>query len=311
MFVRVLQQRGALGGSSTSGGASTSATTPSRRSTSGAATVEGGGSQPRGAKAILVSGIADKAMEAKIENLKGKLEEAPAQCTHLVTEAVGNPKRVKYTAKVLAVVALGGRPVVDRKWVDESSKKGEWLPVDKYLIKDDPQFDLSGSLTSRGRVFEGCHFLRLKDFELPEVECKMVIESGGGSFTANVKEATVDTIVLAVRGTCVCVSAHRRVCVGFCVCLHICMYTHSPFPPSLHIVGVQGEKDWDAFKKSKSKKAPWSPASELQKKVHALSLHPSRVWCTRQCACECACARACARAYACLYACPYRKVERW
>ena len=29
--------------------------------------------------------------------------------------------------QLLAVVALGGRPVVDRKWVDDSFKKGEWL----------------------------------------------------------------------------------------------------------------------------------------------------------------------------------------
>ena len=29
--------------------------------------------------------------------------------------------------QLLAVVALGGRPVVDRQWVDDSFKKGEWL----------------------------------------------------------------------------------------------------------------------------------------------------------------------------------------
>ena len=108
----------------------------------------------------------------------------------------------------------------------------------------------------------------------------------------------------------VCIHMHVCTCMYTYVCIH--MYAHiRPSPPSFHLVCVQGDKDWDAFKKSKAKKAPWWPASELQKKVHALSLHPSRVWCTRQCACECACARACARAYACLYACPYRKVERW
>ena len=223
-----------------------------------------GGSEPR-AKAILVSGIADKAMEGKIEKLKGKLEEAPAQCTHLVTEAVGSPKRVKYTAKLLAVVALGGRPVVDRRWVDDSNKKGEWLPEDKYIIKDDPKFDFSGSLTRRGRIFEGCHFLRLKDFELPEAECKMVIESGGGSFTGDLKDATVHTIVLVVRGACeraqtmfvcLCVCVRMCECMYVFLCVYICMYayvcihsmhthvcTQTPLPslfPSCVCAGGQG-----------------------------------------------------------------------
>ena len=41
--------------------------------------------------------------------------------------------------------------------------------------------------------------------------------------------------------------------------------SHRPFLPPF--VCSQGEKDVEAAKKSKAKKKPWSPASELQKKV--------------------------------------------
>ena len=87
------------------------------------------------------------------------------------------------------------------------------------------------------------------------------------------------------------------------------MYAHiRPSPPSFHLVCVQGDKDWDAFKKSKAKKAPWWPASELQKKVHSLSLHPSCVWvhlplCVCVCVCVCVCACVCVCVCLCVCVC--------
>ena len=144
-------------------------------------------------KAILISGIAKTSgMESKIKKLKAKIENSPELCTHLVTELVGTPTRVKYTAKMLAVVALGGRPVVDQKWVDDSATKGEWEPEEAYVLKDEqnPGFVFSGSRATHGAkankgkakaaaagsggggIFESLHFLRLEQFEYPFDDCK-------------------------------------------------------------------------------------------------------------------------------------------
>ena len=189
-----------------------------------------------GTNEVLISKIGDPdkgKVSKKIVDLKGNVQEEPRLCTHLVTEYKGKKgDEIAYTAKMLAVVALGGRPVVTRGWVDESYKKGEWLPVDEYIVKDshNPKFDFSGKRNGQGGaaggrskkvqkgaetcggdsgIFEGLHFVRLENFEYPREDCKMVIEAAGGSLADHVSDATGSSIVLASQADVECVKKNK------------------------------------------------------------------------------------------------------
>ena len=209
------------------------------KATSALADEEDEGSNSR--VAIMISGVTDKNLEAMIKGLQGSIETDPNTCTHLVTELFGKGKeqRVKVTAKMLAVLGMGGRPVVDRKWVEDSSKKGGWLPVDPFIIRDEQnsRFDFSGGTGASGGsggrgggggrkrgdggVFKSLSFFRAEEFEMGVEDCEMVIKAAGGD-VVQLSSITATTIVLA------------------------------------------GEKD---FKKhGKSRNPPWSPATEVQKK---------------------------------------------
>jgi len=188
--------------------------------------------------AILISGIRDSKLESAIVKLKGTVEEEPEHATHLVTDkdVKGKEKQFKITAKVMAVVGMG-RPVVDRKWVDESSKRGEWLPVEQFIISDEKYGRLDGQRRcgSGGRaagaggrarvsggIFEALSFFRMEKFEMPFDQLEMVIKAAGGEVTQDKNAISEGTIVLA------------------------------------------GEEDHKKF--GKSKKPPWAPATEVQKK---------------------------------------------
>ena len=211
------------------------------RPTSALADEEDEGSNSR--VAILISGIQnDKNLDAMIKGLQGSIETDPDTCTHLVTEPVGKGKerRLRYTAKMLAVLGMGGRPVVDRKWVEDSFKKGVWLPVDPYISRDEQNssFDFSGGTggsggsggrgggggrkRADGGVFKSLSFFRAEEFEYPLEDCEMVIKAAGGDVVQLSSSITATTIVLA------------------------------------------GEKDFKKY--GKSRKPPWSPATEVQKK---------------------------------------------